>query len=60
MADPLGGEVFCHNDVCPESVVFRDGVAVALLDFDVGEAGVAVSTSGGGGEHLPGQLAADR
>ena len=34
MADPLGGTVICHNDVCPENVVFRDGVAVALLDFD--------------------------
>ncbi len=29
-----GGAVICHNDVCPENVVFRDGVAVALLDFD--------------------------
>jgi hypothetical protein len=34
MADPIGGDVICHNDVCPENVVFRDGVAVALLDFD--------------------------
>lgn len=34
LADPLGGEVMCHNDVCPENVVFRDGEAVALLDFD--------------------------
>jgi hypothetical protein len=34
MADPLGGEVICHNDVCLENVVFRKGVAVALLDFD--------------------------
>jgi hypothetical protein len=34
MADPLGGPVVCHNDVCLENVVFRDGVAVALLDFD--------------------------
>jgi hypothetical protein len=34
MADPSGGPVICHNDVCPENVVFRDGVAVALLDFD--------------------------
>jgi len=34
MADPLGGPVLCHNDVCLENVVFRDGVAVALLDFD--------------------------
>ena len=34
MSDPLGGDVFCHNDVCLENVVFRDGLAVALLDFD--------------------------
>jgi len=29
-----GGLVVCHNDVCLENVVFRDGVAVGLLDFD--------------------------
>jgi len=34
MALPGGGDVICHNDVCPENVVFRDGSAVALLDFD--------------------------
>lgn len=34
MADPAGGSVVLHNDVCPENVVFRDGVAVGLLDFD--------------------------
>jgi hypothetical protein len=34
LADPLGGAVICHNDVCLENVVFRDGVAVGLLDFD--------------------------
>ncbi|HZT66572.1 MAG TPA: phosphotransferase [Acidimicrobiales bacterium] len=34
MADPEGGPVVCHNDVCLENVVFRDGLAVALLDFD--------------------------
>jgi phosphotransferase family enzyme len=28
------GLVVCHNDVCLENVVFRDGIAVALLDFD--------------------------
>ena len=28
------GLVICHNDVCMENVVHRDGVAVALLDFD--------------------------
>ena len=34
MADPDGGPVLCHNDVCLENVVFRDGVAVGLIDFD--------------------------
>ncbi|MDP1819193.1 MAG: phosphotransferase [Acidimicrobiales bacterium] len=34
MADPEGGPVICHNDVCLENVVFRDGRAIALLDFD--------------------------
>jgi hypothetical protein len=32
--DPAGGSIVCHGDVCLENVVFRDGVAVALLDFD--------------------------
>ncbi len=34
LADPMGGTMVCHNDVCLENVVFRDGVAVGLLDFD--------------------------
>ena len=34
LADPVGGRTICHNDVCLENVVFRDGAAVALLDFD--------------------------
>lgn len=34
LADPAGGSVVCHNDVCIENVVFRDGGAAALLDFD--------------------------
>jgi hypothetical protein len=34
MADPAGGPIICHNDVCLENVVFRDGTAVGLLDFD--------------------------
>jgi hypothetical protein len=41
MADPLGGPVVCHNDVCLENVVFRDGVAVGLLDFDFAAPGRA-------------------
>ena len=34
MADPEGGAIVCHDDVCLENVVFRDGRAVGLLDFD--------------------------
>jgi aminoglycoside phosphotransferase (APT) family kinase protein len=34
LADPVGGSVICHNALCLENVVFRDGLAVALLDFD--------------------------
>jgi hypothetical protein len=42
MADPAGGPIVCHNDVCLENVVFRDGIAVALLDFDFAAPGRAV------------------
>ncbi|MCP3936551.1 MAG: phosphotransferase [Actinomycetia bacterium] len=34
LADPSGGTLVCHNDVELSNVVFRDGVAVALLDFE--------------------------
>lgn len=36
LSDPAPGNdpVMCHNDVCLENVVFRDGAALALLDFD--------------------------
>ncbi|WP_233580375.1 phosphotransferase [Streptomyces triticirhizae] len=39
LADPRGGTVLCHNDVCPENTVFRDGRAVALIDFDLAAPG---------------------
>jgi aminoglycoside phosphotransferase (APT) family kinase protein len=39
LADPDGGPIVCHNDVCPENVVFRAGAAVALLDFDLAAPG---------------------
>jgi hypothetical protein len=38
-ADPGGGPVICHNDGFPENVVFRDGMAVALIDFDMAAPG---------------------
>ncbi len=34
LADPAGGDQVCHNDMCLENVVFREGQAVGLLDFD--------------------------
>ena len=34
LADPAGGTMVCHNDVELSNVVFRDGIAVALLDFE--------------------------
>jgi hypothetical protein len=42
LADPEGGTVLCHNDVCPENVVFRDGRAAALIDFDLAAPGRAL------------------
>ena len=34
LADPSGGTLVCHNDVELSNVVFRDGIAFALLDFE--------------------------
>jgi aminoglycoside phosphotransferase (APT) family kinase protein len=34
LADPAGGTLVCHNDVELSNVVFRDGLAIALLDFE--------------------------
>ncbi|MDQ0798114.1 hypothetical protein QFZ58_006602 [Streptomyces sp. B1I3] len=31
--------MLCHNDVCPDNVVFRDGHAFALIDFDLAAPG---------------------
>ena len=30
LADPQGGTLLCHNDVCVENVIFRDGRAAAV------------------------------
>jgi Phosphotransferase enzyme family len=34
LADPVGGTLVCHNDVELSNVVFRHGIAVALIDFE--------------------------
>lgn len=39
LADPEGGTMLCHNDVCPDNVVFREGRATALIDFDLAAPG---------------------
>jgi hypothetical protein len=38
-SDPRGGPLVCHTDVCPENVVFREGQAIAILDFDFASPG---------------------
>jgi hypothetical protein len=42
LADPAGGTLVCHNDVEPANVVFRKGIAVAILDFEFAAPGRAV------------------
>ena len=38
-ADPRGGTMLCHGDACVENVVFRDGEAFGLIDFDMAAPG---------------------
>jgi len=42
LADPVGGSIVGHNDIELSNVVFRDGVAVALIDFEFAAPGRAV------------------
>ncbi|MFI6938670.1 phosphotransferase [Streptomyces sp. NPDC050418] len=39
LADPEGGTLLCHNDLCPENVVLRDGRAAGVIDFDLAAPG---------------------
>jgi hypothetical protein len=39
---PFAGELISHNDVNLDNVVFRDGRAVALIDFDLASPGCRV------------------
>ena len=59
-ADPEAADapnlVLCHNDACPENIVFRDGEAAALIDFDFAAPGRPVwdlATSAGIGPDGP-------
>jgi Phosphotransferase enzyme family len=36
---PAGDEVICHNDVLGQNVVFRDGIPVALIDWELAAPG---------------------
>jgi len=38
-ADPHGGTILCHSDACVENIVFRDGEAYGLIDFDMAAPG---------------------
>lgn len=40
--DPYAGELVSHNDPNPHNVVFRDGQAVAFIDFDLASPGSAL------------------
>ncbi len=33
--DPARWEVICHSDVAPYNIVYREGLSVGLIDFDV-------------------------
>jgi phosphotransferase family enzyme len=52
LADPAGGRMICHNDVCLENVVFHGSEAVALLDFDFAAPGRPVYDAIGGMERF--------
>lgn len=39
LASQLGSAVVCHHDPAPNNAIFRDGVPVALIDFDFAEPG---------------------
>ncbi|MEU9072521.1 phosphotransferase [Streptomyces sp. NPDC048306] len=42
LADPEGGAMACHNDMCPENVISCDGRAAAVIDFDLAAPGRAL------------------
>ncbi|MBA3276545.1 MAG: phosphotransferase [Chloroflexia bacterium] len=37
--DPARWEVICHSDVAPYNIVYREGLPVGLIDFDVAGTG---------------------
>lgn len=39
LSDPAGGTIVCHNDLEPSNIVFRDGIAVAFIDFELAAPG---------------------
>jgi hypothetical protein len=47
----FGGRLVCHNDLNLDNVVFRDGRAVALIDFDLAGPACAVWDVAGAARH---------
>ena len=43
LRDPVSGNTMCHNDLCLENLVVRNGRVVAFLDFDFLAPGRAVT-----------------
>jgi hypothetical protein len=39
---PAGGDVICHNDLAPFNTVYRQGVPIAFLDWDLAAPGPAL------------------
>lgn len=45
-AAAVGTEIICHNDLSPCNFVFRDGVPIAIIDFDAAAPGTRASDLG--------------
>jgi hypothetical protein len=53
-------ELICHTDLWPPNLVFRDGEAVALIDWDFAQPGHRLDDVASGAKHFVPLVAADR